>query len=154
MSSSELIVVVGGEPVREPDALCEGCGVRGTVSRATRQDGRGNALEVHRFCAKCWPEQSARYEARWREERRIASDHWHRHPNEPPPPPSGMSFETATWHGILKYLEGYRRDGYESMSEDVLARTAADIQARAPEMEGPMPYDVELFVRRFGRGNA
>src|SRR5688572_18519770 len=89
-------------PLREPDATCEACNARGTVGRAVRFGEAGEMLELHRFCAACWPEERARYEARWREESRLASDAWLRDPEHAPRPPSlGSSFESATWHITL-----------------------------------------------------
>ena len=59
-----------GLPPREPDAQCEACGAQGTVGRAVRFEENDEIREVHRFCRTCWPEQSARYKARWEEESR------------------------------------------------------------------------------------
>lgn len=92
--SAEVIVAVGGHPAREPDATCEGCGTRGTVGRATRYAGeQGLVVEQHRYCARCWPEWSAFYRARWEDESRRASLAWRDLPREdrdtPPPRPTG-----------------------------------------------------------------
>src|SRR5207249_2727157 len=65
---------VASSTAREPDARCETCGVIGTVGRASRTDSGGAVFESHRFCGACWPEQMARYRARWSEQDRLRSD--------------------------------------------------------------------------------
>src|SRR5690349_13144860 len=93
---------VTGLPPREPDATCEQCGARGTVGQAVRFGEAGEVLELHRFCAACWPEERARYDARWREADRVAAEAWMRDPDRVPAPPSlGSAFESATWHTTL-----------------------------------------------------
>jgi hypothetical protein len=46
-------------------------GMTGTVGRVVYTDGRGGVTATYRFCAKCWPEESARHQARWEEESRL-----------------------------------------------------------------------------------
>jgi hypothetical protein len=78
---SNTVVMRGSDlPLREPEAVCEACGARGTVARAIRTDASGAAVETHRFCARCWPENAARLRARWDEESRVATDAWMRAP--------------------------------------------------------------------------
>ncbi len=147
-----------GLPPREPDATCEACGTRGTVGRAVRFGEDGEASEVHRFCAACWPEQRARYDARWREQDRVAGEAWMRAPDRVPAPPSkSTAFESATWHTTLELVQGLLRDirrherGDLPPGEEALARIAAAIAERAGELEGPMPLEIEMFLERFGR---
>jgi hypothetical protein len=162
-SSGEIVVTVGDRPVREPDAQCEGCGARGTVGRATRHLGpAAERVEEHRFCAQCWPEWSAFYRARWEEQSRRLRLAWLDHPREAPPPPRGMSFESATWHGTIEYVRQLTmqaraalapRPSLEAqarLTED-LARAAAAIRAGAAEREGPMPIEVRAFLAEFER---
>src|SRR5262245_53152498 len=54
-----LAITGSDEPVIEPDAICEGCGARGTVGRAGRGDASSGTTEEHRFCIDFWPEWSA-----------------------------------------------------------------------------------------------
>jgi hypothetical protein len=158
MSEATVTVAVGGRPARDADAICEGCGVRGTVGRATRQDSTGSLNEEHRYCADCWPEWSAFYRARWREQGRRKSLEWHdrvREHNDAPPPPSwGMSFESATWHGVAEFaqkLTEQARFYREPPSRESLARMAADIRASAADKVGPMPFEVRAFLAEFGQ---
>lgn len=139
-----------GLPPREPQATCEACDAIGTVGRAARTDAEGQIVELHRFCARCWPEQSARYRARWDEEERLAREHWHRSGRRAPPPPSrGTAFESATWHVLLE-LVGTLNDALHPVPPPTakdLAAIAAEIIARRDEYEGPMPSVIEAFVR-------
>ena len=147
--SAVSLGVVGPSP-REPDATCEGCGTTGTIGRAVRIDGDGNATETHRFCLTCWPEQSARYRARWEDEDRRSADDFFRGRREAQAGP-GMTFEASTWHGTLDFVRLIERSMIAQIppSPPDLAKIAADIQARAPEVEGEMPFEIESFIRRY-----
>ncbi len=168
--SGEFVIVVGDRPAREPHATCEGCGAHGTVGRTTRHSGeQGQVVEQHRYCARCWPEWSAFYRARWEAESRRASLAWRdllrEDRNTPTPPPSGMSFETATWHPLIELvrtltLQARALNAPPPTAEararfvEYVARVAADIQRGAPEREGPMPIEVRAFLAEFGHGAA
>jgi hypothetical protein len=155
-SSHVVVVPVGDRPPRDPDATCEGCGALGTVGRATRTNAAGEATEEHRFCARCWPEWSAFYRARWEEEGCRATLAWWDRPRKAgdtaPPPAWGMAFDSATWHGTLEFVRAltaqarYYRD---PPSREQLAQFAADIRALAPEREGPMPIEVRAFLAEY-----
>jgi hypothetical protein len=142
----------------EPDAVCEGCGARGTVGRAGRGDAMNAEIEEHRFCADCWPEWSAFYRARWQEQARRAGAARRDRPHDAramtPPTASGMWFESATWHGVIDFVRTmslqarYYRD---PPNPEALARFAADIRAQAPHKVGPMPIEVGAFLAEFGR---
>ena len=142
----------------DPEAVCEGCGARGTVGRASRADAANAQLEEYRFCADCWPEWSAFYRARWQEQTRRRSTAWLDRPPEArdqaPPPASGTWFESATWHGVIDFVRKvtlearYYRD---PPSPEALARYAADIRAQAPNKVGAIPLEVRAFLAEFGR---
>jgi len=142
-----------GLPLREPDARCEACGVLGTVGRAMRTDAAGVPTEIHRFCAPCWPENAARFQARWNEETRLATEAWLRAPDRMPQPlAKGAVFESATWHNALAIVReinlALRQS--EPPSLDDLAAFAAQLRAAVPELEGPMPFEIESFIRAHG----
>jgi len=154
---SSVTVVLGDDrPLVDPDATCEGCGVRGTVGRAVRSDGKGKGVEEHRFCAECWPEWSALYRARERETVRRRGLEWKDQPPDEtaePPPSSGMWFASATWHGVIDVVQNLTlRARYyrEPPSREVLARVASEIRAKAGEKVGPMPIEVRAFLAEFG----
>jgi hypothetical protein len=151
---SDVVVMRGsGLPPREPDATCEGCGTQGTVARALRTDAGGRPTEVHRFCAACWPEQSARLRARWSEEDRVLADAWLRDPDSAPRPPSrGAAFESATWHATLAFVGMLMQDVHRGVgpSPTDLTAIAAEIRASMQEREGAVPFEVEVFLQRYG----
>ena len=114
---------------RDSDALCDRCGVRGTLARATRE---GPPPEVHRYCGPCWP--AARVELETAR-------------------PGGWAMASRTWYDAERYLERLTATaalGPSVLSAAALAALAAYIVATAPEVDGPMPASVEAFVRRHG----
>jgi hypothetical protein len=140
---------------REPAARCESCGIAGTVGRAVRTDSAGTPMEIHRFCAGCWPEQSARYRARWIEENRVRSERFLRgvDPSLSGDGP-GMYFEAATWHSVLELVRELEQALRAPMipSAHVLKEMAAEIRRAAPELDGDMPFEVEAFLQRYEAG--
>lgn len=141
---------------REANAICDGCGRTGTIGRAARTAATDEPTDVYRFCAACWPEQSARCRARWREEDRLRSDQFLRGRVPARGPGGGMQFAAATWHATLELVEQIERSMIPSVppSPEALVRLAADIERQAPELHGEMPFAVEAFVRRYGRPRA
>ena len=139
---------------REPDAPCEGCGVVGTIGRATRTDANGRPTEIHRFCRNCWPEQSARYRARWREEDRLSLERLMRGIDTPAAGAGpGMAFEAATWHAVLDLVREFEQSLRAPMSRpsiDDLAAFAVEIRRSASNFDGEMPWEVEAFLQRYG----
>ena len=155
---SSVTVIIGGDdrPLIDAEAVCEGCGVRGTVGRAVRSGANGNPVEEHRFCAECWPEWSAFYRARWEDRVRRATLAWQDQPpgaSIEPPAPSGMWFESATWHGVIDVVKRLMRESRyyrDPPSREALARVASEIQAKAGAKVGPMPIEVRAFLAEFG----
>jgi hypothetical protein len=149
---------VDNRPAREPDALCEGCGARGTVGRASRHNDSGVYVEEHRYCADCWPQWSAFYRALWEDRGRRESLAWqdglrHAAGDAPPPPGWGMVFASATWHGVMDLVNKltekarYHRD---PPNAEAFARLAAEIRDQAADKVGPMPLEVRAFLAEFG----
>ena len=136
---------------RDLTARCEACGGLGTVGRAGRTDGTGAMIESHRFCLGCWPEQSARYRARWSEEDRVRGDRFLRGLEPAHSARSGMTFEAATWHTTLELVRTIERQTVAPVvpSKEGLAEMASQIQGNASRFEGDMPYEVEAFIRRY-----
>ena len=140
---------------REPDAVCEGCGAVGTIGRAVRMASTGDVMEAHRFCIACWPEQSARYRARWSEEDRVHSDQFMRGRVPARGAGPGMHFVAATWHASLELVQQVEASmiRLSPPSPQGLARMAAEIQRHASQLEGEMPFAVEAFIARYGAGS-
>jgi|SRR5687768_5442993 hypothetical protein len=139
-------------PLREPDQTCEQCGVQGTVGRAARFHDDGSILEIHRFCRACWPEQSARYRARWMEEDRLAHERFFRSPRHGGFASPSCAFEAATWHGALDVLHQLQMQmiPHSPPSPNTLAAIAAQWKTFAAEIDEPMPLEIEMFVREYG----
>ena len=158
---SRVCMPVDNRPAREPDAVCEACGSRGTVGRASRHDASGAYVEEHRYCAECWPEWSAFYHARWDERGRRESLAWMEHPRDlteaPPPPAWGTVFQSATWHGVMDLVTKLREQARyyrDPPSPEALAEFAANIRDQAAERIGPMPVEVRAFLAEFGAGSS
>lgn len=138
---------------RDPAAVCEGCGAMGTAGQAARTDATGAVTEMHGFCAACWPEQAARYRARWEEENRLWTEDILRG-RAAAGAGRAMWFQAATWHWVLDAVRQAQRAmseaGMSPSMEDDLARLAAVIRQRAPELEGEMPFEVEAFLQQYG----
>lgn len=118
---------VSGLPLVEPDQACESCGTQGTVGKVVITTRESASAALHRFCANCWPIESARFLARWKEQRREAKEHLSLETmasstsvpsaNIPPSasssfeafgrvrPMHAIGFESATWHHIEETIE-------------------------------------------------
>jgi hypothetical protein len=100
--NSRIVMKPTGLPLQEREQTCEACGAQGTVGRAFRSDVEGNPTEMHRFCARCWPEESARLRELWEDTRSSGT---------------GMGFESATWDHALELVR--HRELRASASEHV-----------------------------------
>jgi hypothetical protein len=142
-----IMRMMDGSP-NEPNATCERCGGRGTVGRAIRTDAEARPSEVHRFCLSCWPEEMARYRARWEEEDRTSRDRWLRNPQAVPKPAEvGMGFEAVTWHLTLQLVRTIRNGAWGDPSPSDLRGLAEEILNYSREFQGEIPLEVETFLR-------
>jgi hypothetical protein len=139
-------------PLREPEHTCEACGALGTIGRAVRFNDDSSVRELHRFCRSCWPEQSARYRARWAEEDRLATEAFFRNPIAGGLSCPSMALEAATWHGALEVLQMVhsRLKPQTPPSAKELAAIAAQWKAIASQLDEPMPMEIETFIRQYG----
>jgi hypothetical protein len=99
------------------------------VARAVRQT---DPLLVLRYCSHCWPEAHDELEARQDE--------------------GAWSSASRSWFDVQRFLALIAlptKGGPAATSAD-LAAIAADIREKAPEMDGPMPRDVEDFLSSHG----
>lgn len=150
-SMSKGVFADDGTPVRESGAACDECGAIGTVGRATcARDG--HAAFLGRFCLKCWPEKSAQLEARWKEEYRLFLEAWRRSGVDGAPPLSmHCELAAATWHFPLEMLAAFREQDapMPQMSAETRAALADHLSKRGVELEGNMPFEVEVFISRY-----
>jgi hypothetical protein len=149
-SASHTVLGGAGLPMREPTALCESCQAVGTVGCAVRTDGTGGVLATHRFCLACWPEQSARYRARWEEEDRQELERFLRS-GASPDQHRGMAFGAATWHSTLQLVRDIERTMVPPVppAPAALEQLANEISQSATQLDGPMPFEVEAFVHQY-----
>jgi hypothetical protein len=138
-------------PLREPDAICEACQRKGTVGRAVRTDSAGAPTETHRFCARCWPEESARYRARWEEEDRLSMESFFRGERETGPT-SGTVIGAATWHSTLEFVREIQRSmtPWTPPSTKDLQEIAEQFREMAAQTDEAMPFEVQAFIHQHG----
>jgi hypothetical protein len=144
-----------GLPLREPEQVCEACGAQGTIGRATRFNTDGSIMEMHRFCRACWPEERARYRARWQEMDRVEMEQFFRNPESPTGGRSypSTSFEGASWHTGLELFEMWMglMKPRPAPTEEELEGMAEQFRSMAAQIDEPMPMMIEAFVRKYGR---
>jgi hypothetical protein len=157
-SFNRSVVTVDETDPRDPTANCDRCGARGTVARAVRHTDPPLVL---RYCGPCWPAALEELEARqseelkhWREAQRASFDvrNHTRGASAPAPPPAAWSSASRSWFDTRRFLAliAQSMKGGPAPTSSDLASIAADIRAKAPEMDGPIPRDVEAFLSSHG----
>ena len=134
---------------REPATRCDRCGRVGTIARATRHSEP--PLVLH-YCAECWPSAQSELEIlqqdeqdRWRPAFRGQSP-----PGEKVTPPAAWTMSSRSWHDVLRFLDLIQQPpkGGPAPTRENLTAIASEIRAKASEMSGVMPPEVEDFIRR------
>ena len=153
--TSTVSIEVDDSDPRDPTALCDRCGTRGTIARAMRHTEPPLIL---RYCGPCWPEAQREIEARQREEQekwRAAKREWSatrdRGARESSDSPPGWSSNSRSWHDVSRFVSKVQAwatiAGAPAAAQ--LAEIVAEIREKASEMDGPMPADVEDFLRKY-----
>ena len=153
-SFNRSVVTVDETDPRDPTANCDRCGARGTVARAVRHTAPPLVL---RYCGPCWPAAQEELEARqseelkhWREAQRASFDVRKHTPGAPAsePPPAAWSSASRSWFDTRRFLAliALPTKGGPAPTSSDLAAIAADIRAKAAEMDGPIPQDIEDFL--------
>lgn len=134
-SRSVTFVTLDDSDPRDPSAQCDRCGTRGTVARAVCHTEPPLVL---RYCSSCWPAAQEELEARQRDELASASA------------PPAWSSASRSWYDIRRFLALIEQpvNGGRAPTSADLAAIAADIRAKAAEMDGPIPPDVEDFITK------
>jgi hypothetical protein len=67
-------------------------------------------------------------------------------------PSGGTAFESATWHGVLEFLEHVNQAlrPRQTLTPEDLAAIAIELKASAATRVGEMPFEIEQFVREHG----
>ena len=150
-SDSAVVQLRGtGLPLVEPEQACEACGAQGTVGRAARFSQSGEP-EIHRFCERCWLEESARLKARWTHADRRARDAFFRNPGGARLESFSTVFESATWDQVEEMIEQYERapQGKGHALQEWLRRTADALRDDRANRIGPMPWSVAMYIRQY-----
>lgn len=160
-----------GLPLVEPEQVCQACNVTGTVGRVVITSRDATRQEIHRFCIRCWPEECARYEARWKNRRPNSFQALMDADNEMPadqvalplfeqdPMIVGMGFESATWHAAANRLEKFTellqmvrlgRVPSEAELVELALEMARELETQIDSRVGPIPPEVGEFLLEFG----
>ena len=122
-----------GVPAIDPTAICDACGARGTVARASRTDITPATLE--RYCERCWPErQQAAHELKeplW----------WHIE--------SWRNVQSFLAEAALAVAVPVNSDEMERERQDFCRAIAQEIRSAEGRYEGPMPADGRAFLERY-----
>lgn len=130
----------GGPSPREPDAVCDRCRTFGTIARVTTMSEPPRVL---RFCARCWREVRSRY----------MSDDGHslgdgRFESAP------TSVASRSWDDVVDFVRvvlNARQDPVRGaeITNDLLSQLATEIATEAGDMDGPMPDEIDHFLREY-----
>lgn len=102
-----MVLMSSGGSSREPNGICDACGRRGTVARATLET---EPRQLLRWCARCAPREVRRFEQAREDEDQRWYDHVRSHamqsPGRPPdlPAPPGRTVTWDTWRGRAYFL--------------------------------------------------
>lgn len=171
-SDAKVCMIRTGLPDVEPEQTCEACGTFGTVGRVVISFRGRTEPELHRFCERCWPEECARYEARWKHRSRNALAELFKSESETAsegtsddnnfdqqPVMVGIGFESATWHAasdhigkFVELLEMVRGGRIPSETEliEMALEMASEIETNMDSRVGDMPFIVSQFLAEFG----
>ena len=155
-SFSSVSVTVDETDPRDPAAQCDRCGRRGTVAKAVRHS---QPLLVFRYCSSCWPEAQQELEARqrdelkqWKEAQSVlaARDAYSREALASSSAAVAWSSSSRSWHDTRRFLALMAQppNGGRAPTIIDLAVIAEDIRAKAAEMDGPVPPDIQEFLDR------
>ena len=155
-SSSSVSVTVDETDPRDPAVQCDRCGRQGTIARALRHS---QPPLVFRYCSSCWPEAQQELEARQRDEHKqwkeaqsvlAARDVYSRAAFASSSAPVAWSSSSRSWHDTRRFLALIAQppNGGRAPTTIDLAVIAEDIRAKAAEMDGPIPPDVQDFLDR------
>jgi hypothetical protein len=155
-SFSTVSVTVDETDPRDPVAQCDRCGHRGTVARAVRHS---EPPLVFRYCSSCWPEAQQELEARQRDEINqwkeaqsvlVPRDVYSREALASSSTSVAWSSSSRSWHDVRRFLALIAQppSGGQTATTTHLAVIAEDIRAKAAEMDGPVPPDIQEFLDR------
>ena len=147
----------GDEPsALDLQAVCDECGATGTVAFVTRYIDP----PLSRFCVDCW--RRVRHKFWWPANRRIdadtpegaiaAFDRMYERVRESP-----RVVGSAMWEDRLDFVRAAlspNEDQSPADRERHLRRLARELADAVPKMYGPMPPEIEAFVKQYSRHDA
>ena len=151
---SAVHVIVSGNnsthPARDPEGVCARCHAFGTVARVAFMNQPSTAK---RFCAACWREVRDEYVPQGlHKPPQTAAERveWLDRSTRPP-----VWVESRSWDDTLDSMrpmtEALERDPDLARREGVdLAQIADELAKLDDVMDGPMPPEVEAFIRQHG----
>jgi hypothetical protein len=142
-------------PPLDPDATCASCGRQGTVAYVTRETDP----KLSQYCADCWRRIRHNY-WRWsfdRLDRRSPEAiifNYERLYHQALERPRGSG--SALWEDQIGFIRTMMNDSDEPPADRELRlrRIAADLVSLAPTMDGPMPAEIQDFVREHTSADA
>jgi hypothetical protein len=127
-------------PPLDPEGVCVRCGTFGTVARVTFQS---YPPKTTRFCSACWAEVRQEYMSA---DRGVPI-----RPNDEAPPTSASSRSWDDAVDFLRLVITARNDPErgKDITPELLRELASELEADADKMDGPMPDEVEAFIRDY-----
>jgi hypothetical protein len=138
-------VVIGtnepAPPPVDPDGVCVRCQTFGTVARVTTKSDPPRML---RFCGRCWREVRSAYMSTDTDS--LAPEVFGLEPSR--------SASSRSWDDVVDFVRlvlHARSDPVRGaeITDDLLAQLAGEIATDADAMDGPMPDEIDLFLREF-----
>jgi hypothetical protein len=137
-------------PALDPNAVCGQCGTTGTVAVVMR----GSEPAISRYCIDCWRGVRHTYlsprlpaDTSTPQGTIAVFDYMRSMMRERP-----RYAASALWEDCLDFVRAAlssNEAGAPSDRERRLRRVASDLLSRAPKMYGPMPPEIEAFVRDY-----
>lgn len=149
--SGVMFVAVDGDagpPPLDPEGVCVRCHAFGTVARLTTMSSPPRSA---RYCEACWKEVRAEQNSRMKLPT-TAAEHIARLDRMGEPPTSGFS---RSWSDTVEFVEQVATamiaDDHEAGPdrEVRLSEIARELVKLDDKMAGPMPPEVEGFVKRY-----
>ena len=143
-TTTSTVIVMGSEDAdgspREPDAVCDRCRTFGTIARVTT---KSEPPRILRFCARCWREVRSRYMSHDGDQPWDAG-----FATEP------RSVASRSWDDVVDFVRlvlTARQDPVRGaeITNDLLSQLATEIATEADDMDGPMPDEIDHFLREY-----
>ena len=150
VGDTEMIGVNFDGPPRDPDALCDRCGARGTIAQVKRV---GREVTLTRYCTACWPQIRAEMTAEQRRKEEEMNTSWRVGSTALPEAlrsrptwkqrEESVTWESRSWSDVREFIALVSK---VPINDDQLARMKGELEKLAAEMDDPMPDDIKAFL--------